>query len=248
MEQKYLTVSIHDVTPKFRGELSEIVSELDRRGVGSRSILVIPNYELQHDISQDDSFIAWLHQLREGGDELVHHGLEHVSRNRAYRTLAGWFMGEVFAQGCAEFQNTGYEEARKRIQRGREILQNAEISAEGFVAPAWLLNPDSERAVRDEGFKYTTYVNKVRIFSEGDVQSEVVGFASQPRAVDYVIRMYDLYLSHVKLRNRELARVAIHPQDMWGKGTFDYALKTIDQLMQNRTLVTYSGRKNTCAE
>lgn len=240
MTQKYLTVSIHDVTPKFRGELSEIVSELDQRGVSSRSILVIPNYGLQHDISADNNFVSWLHQLKSRGDELVHHGYGHVSRNREYKSLVGRFMGEIFAQGCAEFQNIGYDEARQRIQKGKDIFQNAEISAEGFVAPAWLMNPESERAVRDEGFAYTTLINKLRDFSQGDIKSEVVAFASQPRIADHLIRMYDKYLAKVHLRKRKLARVAIHPQDMWGKGTFDYALGIIDGLRKERNLITYA--------
>ncbi len=42
---KKLIVSLHDVTPKFEGELTEIVQELDQRGITTRSNLVVPNWE-----------------------------------------------------------------------------------------------------------------------------------------------------------------------------------------------------------
>ncbi|MFH0869685.1 MAG: DUF2334 domain-containing protein [archaeon] len=237
--KKYLTVSIHDVTPKFKGELSEIVSELDQRCINSKNILVIPNHESYNDISADDNFVSWLHQLSSGGNELVQHGYEHVSRNRTYNSMGDWFMGNFFAQGSAEFQNIGYDEAREIIRRGKDIFQNAEINSKGFAAPAWLINPKSERAIIDEGFVYMPLINRFRIFSQGDIKSEVVGFTPRP-IVDYLFRAYNKYLASAHLRKRTLARVDIHPQDMWGKGIFDYALKIIDELRQDRELVTYS--------
>lgn len=244
----YLTVSIHDVTPKFESELKEIIAELNRRGIHSRSILVIPNYELNYDVSKNENFTAWLHDLEKTGDEIVHHGYEHVSHSRKYRSLKKWFLGEMCAQGCAEFQNINYEEARERLQKGKAIFEKIKMAPKGFVAPGWLLNTESERAVQDENFAYTTLLNGLRIFPKTNIQghkkaikAEALIFTPGSRIADYSMRLYDGYREKIHLPRRKLARVAIHPQDLWGKTTFSHALKIIERLKKHRTLVTYGG-------
>jgi predicted deacetylase len=240
MSKKFLTVSIHDVTPRFRGELEEIFAELDRRKISSRSVLVIPNFQSSHDISCDQNFVAWLHDLRKKGDEIVHHGYEHVSSSRQYNSLPGWLMGEIFALGCAEFQNIGYGEAKRKIRQGKEIFQKAEIKPVGFVAPAWLMNVASERAAVDEGFAYTTSINYFKNYHHGYMKSEVVGFIPVPAFADYLIRTYDLAIHKIILGKRILVRVAIHPQDVQKKGLFEFALEIIEKLKLDREQTTYA--------
>ncbi|MCD6083640.1 polysaccharide deacetylase family protein [Candidatus Aerophobetes bacterium] len=238
--KKYLVVSVHDVSPAFGGEVREIVSELKNQKIHKKSILVIPEYQGRYSILKDSEFLSWLYSLREEGDEIVQHGYEHISRNRRYGSFRDYLIGEFFAQGCAEFQNSGYEEARDKIKKGREILSQAGIICEGFIPPGWLMSPEANRAVMDEGFKYTAFIKVVRDYRNGlNVKSEVIRFVPQNRIAEYIKVLYNAYLLRGPLRDEELVRVAIHPQDVRAEKAFDYLVKIIRKLKKERVILTY---------
>lgn len=246
MSQKYLVVSIHDVTPEFKKELNEIISELDQKKITPRSILVIPHYKQKYNILSDNEFVFWLRQLENKGDELVQHGYDHIQQTTILKNVGNFSLQEkileLYAQKYAEFQNIDYNEARKRVRKGKEIMRLAGIMPVGFVPPVWLINPESEQAIKDEGFSYMALVNSLKIFSSGkNLKSEVVGFASSPKITDYLLRFYNLYLTKIRLKDRKLVQVAIHPQDLRNAKTFKYILKIIDGLRKDRQLITYAN-------
>lgn len=247
-----LVVSVHDVTPKYKGELTEIVAELDRVGIDKRSVLVVPNWENEHDLRRDVAFVSWLHDLKASGDEIVLHGYSHKStkRKRHYKNPFQRFMGEVFAQGTGEFQNLTYEEARQKLQDGKRVFSDVELDdVVGFVAPAWLTNKDVERTLKDEDFQYhifTTFINYVgqlskipiRNLKTGEtVKSREVAFDGSRALIDYGTRG----LAWLVTRNKRAptTRIAIHPQDIYKARPFDCALKLIEEVKEGRALVTY---------
>jgi len=240
MENKYLVVSIHDATPNFNSQLTKIVSELDKIGVNKKSILVIPDYLGKSNISQDDKFIELLHSLQDKGNEIVQHGLEHISTNHNYSSFLEKFIGEQIAQGCGEFQNISYEEAKEKIQKGKEIFKNKGFGAVGFVAPAWLLNSESEKAIKED-FQYTTRFSNIEFFSPYKKESSnIVVFTSGGGLINKGFEWYNQYLIKRKFKNQRIARVAIHPQDI-GSGFFQLILNAINELKKNREMVTYAS-------
>lgn len=249
---KKLIVSVHDVTPKFSGELTEMVAELDRIGINKRSVLVVPNWKGEYDLRQDDNFVSWLHGLKASGDEMVLHGYNHKSEKRKgyYKNLFQWFMGEVFAQGTGEFQNVTYEEARQKLRNGKKVFSDVELDdVVGFVAPAWLTNKNVEKALKDEGLQYhifTTFMNYVGELSKipiknlqtGEtIKSREVAFDGSRALIDYGTRG----LAWLLTRNKEapITRIAIHPQDIHNARPFDYALRLIKEAKETRELATY---------
>lgn len=239
-KEKYLVVSIHDVSPAFGAEIREIVSELRSQKIHKKSLLVIPNYQGKYSILKDNGFLNWLYSLREEGDEIVQHGYEHISRNRRYSSFPDYLMGEFFARGCAEFQNTNYGEARNKIKKGRRILDRAGIFCEGFIPPCWLMGREANKAVMDEGFKYTALIKILRDYEDKlDLKSEVIRFVPQNKIVKYLKRAYNAYLLRGSLRDEKLIRVAIHPQDVQAGGALKYLLKIIRELKEERILLTY---------
>ena len=167
MENKYLIVEIHDATPEFKPELTEIVSKLDNLGISRRSVLVIPNYYEKNNLINDREFISWLDDLQEKGDEIVQHGYNHVSTNHNYKSRWDRFIGTKLTHGEGEFQNISYNEAQEKIQKGKDILERIGFNSKGFVAPAWLLNPESERAIKEHGFSYYTTFRYLNFPSQG---------------------------------------------------------------------------------
>ena len=207
---------------------------------------MIPYYKQRYNILSDKEFVFWLHQLKSKGDELVQHGYDHIQQTKTTFQNRGNFLLQekvlkMYARKYAEFQNIHYNEARKRLQKGKEIMRLAGIVPVGFVAPVWLVNSESEKAIKDEGFSYMALVNSLKIFlNDKDLKSEVIGFTSSPTIIDYLLRLYNLYLTKISLKDRKLVQVAIHPQDLWNTKTFKYILKIIDELRNDRQLITYA--------
>ena len=252
MLNKKLVVSVHDVTPKYKGELSEIVSELDRIGIDKKSMLVVPNWEGQHDLRENDDFVSWLHDLKASGDEIVLHGYDHqsIKRKGHYKNQFQWFMGEVFAQGTGEFQNLTYEEAKQKLQNGKTVFSDVEWdNVVGFVSPAWLTNKDVEKALKDEGLKYhifTTFMNYIGKLSKipiknletgKETKSREIAFDGSRALIDYGKRGLAWLITRNEKAHSE--RIAIHPLDIHNARPFDYALKLIEEAKEGREILTY---------
>ncbi len=239
-KQRYLVVSIHDVSPAFTSELKEMVDELDSAGVSPRSILVVPNYQECHNIGKDDEFLNWIHSLQEQGDEIVHHGYTHLAGESHHSSPRYYLYERLFAKGCGEFQYLGYREAIQKITSGEEILHRGGMHCQGFVAPGWLMSRETARALLAKHYSYATATRQFKDYETGlNVESEVVRFVPKPRFQDYLYRQYDLYLVRIRQKKRRLARIALHPLDMRFGKPFGFALKIIRHLRNERILATY---------
>jgi len=238
--KKYLVVLIHDATPAFKSELNEIVSELDRIGIKKRSVLVIPNYYEKNNILGDVGFIEWLNGFKDNKDELVLHGYEHLSTNHNYSSRFQKILGTKVNHGEAEFQNISYKEAREKIQKGKQLLEKVGISSKGFVAPAWLLNPESEKAIKDSGFDYCTTFRHIHFIPQQKKEkAEAIVFTSGKGLVNKMFALYNHDLVHRVFKKRRIARIAVHPKDLHS-GRFKHILDLIKKVRKGRELATYA--------
>jgi len=254
MPEKKLIISVHDVSPAFKGEITEIIDELDIREIDQKSILVVPNWGGKNDLRDDDSFAARLRVAQASGDEILQHGYDHFSPHRKYGlNPIAWFMGEQLAQGQGEFQNLSLQSAKDRIYEGGEIMRECGlVNVNGFVAPAWLTNNNVRTAIKEAGFDYHVYtsfwklaggkipIEDLRDGHEGEVISNTGEIAFEPsrRWVDLGSRL----MAKVAVgmgKNQEILRIAIHPNDVRYSKPFDYALTLITDAMKDREVCTY---------
>src|SRR5437660_9982893 len=144
----YLVVSIHDVAPATQIVCDKIISELARKGVRHCSLLVVPDYHHQGESMQDGQFVSWLRGLEADGNEIVIHGYFHERPRPNRESLLEEFVTRFYTQGEGEFYDLGYEEAFRRIKIARDRFRAAGFKPRGFVAPAWSLSSEGERAAR----------------------------------------------------------------------------------------------------
>jgi predicted deacetylase len=232
-----LVVSVHDVTPPSWSRVERMLDALSRVGVVRRSLLVVPNFQGRWPIDQDEAFCAALSRLRRNGDELVLHGYEHVGVGEP-QGAAARFKNRWFTDGEGEFLSLDYAAARDRIERGLAIIWRADLAVNGFVAPAWLINPAALRAVRDCGFEYTTsyfslsdlpatrsHLAPNLVFGPGRL-NEDFGIAIQQRLSGWMSRS-------------RIVRVTLHPPCIDHPHRFNRILSMIDGLLVGRTPTTY---------
>ncbi|MBI3090263.1 MAG: DUF2334 domain-containing protein [Candidatus Tectomicrobia bacterium] len=236
-----LIIAVQEVSPLYREELFEILSQLDRRRLAPRNLLVAPCLHGQHRVTDDPAFLAWLHRLHEAGDEIVQHGF---TQRYVPQPTHGWrarLVGGYLCAGRAELLTTGYIEARQRFAAGRRMLRQAGFDAAGFVAPCWQLSRMAWRAVRDAGFHYVgTARGLVDLRREQRWPLPTACFTTTPPWLDGLLRLRARYLAQRRQRSPVLG-VAIHPHDLHGSVPFTAVLRFLDAVAAGRDCLTYSG-------
>ena len=76
-----------------------------------------------------------------------------------FNSWTTWFFENLYTAREAEFLSLSHEEAGARMKSGLEILRKLGFKITGFIPPAWLMNPDVERAARDLGLSYTNTIS-----------------------------------------------------------------------------------------
>ena len=161
LQRKPLVVSLHDVAPPTRAASEKIVRELAHHGVRVSSILVVPDYHHTGRAVDDRSFVQWLRDLETAGHEIVIHGYYHQRPRRPNESLRAQVMTQHYTSDEGEFYDLDYNEALQRITLARDEFTAAGLRPRGFIAPAWLLSAEAERAAADAEMEYTTRLTNV---------------------------------------------------------------------------------------
>jgi predicted deacetylase len=235
----FLIVSIHDVAPSSRTVVAEMITELGHRGVRVCSLLVVPDYHHQGLFTKDRQFVSWLRDLELDGHEAVIHGYFHERPRRPKESLRDRFLTRIYTHHEGEFYDLDYEEALQRIINAREEFRAAGLAPVGFVAPAWLLSEEAERAARDAELEYTTRLHAVRDLRSGEefaARSIVYSVRASWRRT--VSRAWNATLFRL-LQNSPLLRISIHPPDYSHPAIWEQIVDLIETAAGSRTATTY---------
>ena len=234
-----LVVSIHDVSTVTRPAVERMLRDLAEAGVPVTSLLVIPDHHHKGRVDEDPEFSAWLRDQVKVGHEVVLHGFYHLRPVKTGEGLATRLVTRSYTAGEGEFYDLSFDEASVLLRRSREVLENCGIEPSGFIAPAWLLGEEAERAVRAGGFAYTTRIADVLDFRQDRhyaARSMVYSVrAGWRRAVSL---LWNEGLFHV-LRSSPLLRIGLHPPDWEHEAIRHHALSSIRQAAGVRKATTY---------
>lgn len=207
-------VSIHDVSPAWKDEVEDALYFTQRHGI-KPALLVVPNFHGRAPLEEDEAFCERLRELQVDGHEIILHGYFH----RAERDANGgsrlrWaFRQKIVSAGEAEFAALSREEAERRLDEGRAMLERVGLSPSGFIAPAWsmpswlvpMLGARGYAFAEDHLFVYDPARAKRR-------PSVVLNWASRSPARLASTVAWNRVARHA--RALLPARVAIHPADM----------------------------------
>ena len=211
--RRSFVVSVHDVAPGTRETSGKIITALRDAGVRTASLLVVPNYHRQGSATGDPAFVSWLRDLEARGYEIVIHGYFHQRPRRSNERITEKFVTRIYTRDEGEFFDLDYEEAFARITKARDEFKAARLSPLGFVAPAWLLSAEGERAARDAGMQYTTRIDSVLDLLTGEREpTRALVYSVQSGWRRIMSLGWNAALAR-SLEMRELARLSIHPPD-----------------------------------
>lgn len=235
----FLIVSLHDVAPSTQPTVDKIISELARKGIRHCSLLVVPDYHHQGASMQDRQFVSWLRNLEAVGHEVVIHGYFHERRRQPRESFFDKFVTQFYTQGEGEFYDLGYDEAFRRIKTARDEFLASGLRPRGFIAPAWLLSAEGERAARDTEMEYTTRLRTVRDLRSGETfpaRSLVYSVRNGWRRVTSLA--WNAVLSQT-LKSKPLVRLSIHPPDFSHPTIWRQIVDLISEMGGRRTPTTY---------
>jgi len=237
--RRSFVVSVHDVAPATREASGKIIAALKDAGVRTASLLVVPNYHHQGSATEDPAFVSWLRDLEARGYEIVVHGYFHQRPRGPDERITEKFVTRIYTRDEGEFFDLDYEEAFARIVKARDEFKAARLSPLGFVAPAWLLSAEGERAARDAGMQYTTRIDSVLDLLTGERRpSRSLVYSVQSGWRRTVSLGWNAALAR-SLELRELARLSIHPPDFAEPKIRTQILQFIERFVRTRNATTY---------
>jgi predicted deacetylase len=239
VSRDFLVVSIHDVAPSNREIVDNMIVQLRRRGVSAVSLLVVPDYHHQGASVQDRQFVSWLRDLESQGNEIVIHGYFHERPRRPNETMRDKFFTRFYTDDEGEFYDLDYEEALRRITFARNQFREGGLKPRGFVAPAWLLGAEAERAARDAEMEYTTRVRSVRDLRSGEnFPARSLVYSVRTRWRRALSPAWNAALFRF-LKHNPLMRISIHPPDYSHPAIWEQIVDLISRTEDLRTPTTY---------
>jgi predicted deacetylase len=208
---KRLFASIHDVSPRFEGQVDRLLDHLAPH-VGRRlAMLVVPDHWNSAPITP--AFARRLRGWADEGIEMFVHGWTHRDDSRHARAAAG-FKAKHMTAGEGEFLGLSHAEALQRMRRGKALVEDITgRAATGFIAPAWLYSDGARAALADAGFALAE--DHARVWQPGGAvvaRGPVITWASRTRMRQWSSLAAAGALRHALQPTRNV-RIAVHPGD-----------------------------------
>ncbi len=238
--KRALVVSLHDVSPRTRGPCERIIAGLRSAGIGRLSLLVIPDHHHRGHFAGDAAFCEWLRALVAQGHEAVVHGYFHERPARAGESLRDRLVTRSYTAGEGEFYDLDFAAARELAGKARGEFEQAGLHPLGFIAPAWLLSAEAERALRELGFSYTTRLRSVTGLRDGTVHPcQSLCWSVRAAWRRAVSRAWNAFLFS-RMRSAPLLRIAVHPVDIAHPAVWRQIVRIAASANATREAMTYA--------
>jgi hypothetical protein len=234
-------IGLHDVSPATWPECERLI-ELVRsvRADVALTMLVVPHMHRRAPIDASPGWRDAVDGTLERRGEIALHGLWHLDDGGRSPTLRASLARRVLTAGEGEFSALDATDARKRIERGLEMLRNCGWRPVGFVPPAWQISDSAASVLADFGFRYTTTLRTITALPAGTrFAVRCLGFSSRS-ALRRALSLRWNARQLERLRAAPALRVALHPIDARFPEMLDGWRKLLEVVLRDRRSVTKS--------
>jgi predicted deacetylase len=224
----WIVASLHDVATATAEPSRRWMEFLEARGMRV-SMLVVPGpWRGCGPLDLDWSLGAWLRSRQSAGHDIAQHGWSHAEPSTTARGLAARTAARIAARGCAEFWHLDRSEADRRLALGRAVMTTVGLTVSGFVAPGWLMSPESRAAIAAAGFRYTTTHTTVSDLVTGRVRTCSVLSQRPASSIAGFGAAATRHIAEWQVRRGRPLRIAVHPSDLDARRTTAAVLGACD--------------------
>ncbi|MEO5721367.1 MAG: DUF2334 domain-containing protein, partial [Chthoniobacterales bacterium] len=167
------------------------------------------------------------------------HGYFHERPARADESLRERLLTQSYTSGEGEFYDLDYEEALRRIVRARDEFIAAGLTPRGFIAPAWLLGAEAERAATDAEMEYTTRLTTIiDLRTRGVFRARSLVYSTRSAWRRKASLAWNAAQAQIQ-STHPLVRLGIHPPDITHSEIWSQILRLADSFAEARTPTTY---------
>lgn len=223
-------VSIHDVMPQTRPQVTDMLGQL-ALPPQAVTLLVVPGKAW----SEED--LAWLRELQNAGHPLAGHGWSH--RCQPPVTLYHKLHSALLSRQVAEHLSLSGEAIVGLVQDCHEWFAHHDLTASSlYVPPAWALGSLSRSQVARLPFACVETLSGVLDTGTGThTRLPLVGFEADTRFRALFLGWFNALNVSRARRQRVPLRIGLHPFDL----SFHLAPQIFNLLKQVETLACYDG-------
>lgn len=211
--ERAVCVSVHDVSPATWPQCERLVDMLDALGPVPLTLLVVPDFHRRGSADHAPDFVRAIERRLARGDEVALHGYFHLDESPPPRAPGDWLRRRVLTQSEGEFAALDQSEARRRLDRGIEMMERLNWPVRGFVAPAWLLSAGTRAALSTLPFLYTTTRTGLYRLPEWDFEASPALTYSARSGWRRVMSKVMVEGQTAATRSQAVLRIALHPVD-----------------------------------
>jgi predicted deacetylase len=233
--ERKLIVSFHDLHPDTMKCCVRFLRRLERMGVPGVSLLVVPNWYHQAPIYKYPEFSQWLEALHH---DISLHGYAHQASHRPKNWLE-WLMANAYTAAEGEFYKLPPAAAELLITQGLELFRQAGIKANGFIAPAWLMEEEHLPILGRADLDYSVTFRKIYdLEQQYALRAPVLCTTSRTWLRRGVTRQVVSMLAK-KHEREQVLRIAVHPVDFQCPKIECFMYQLIEQCLAGRKPTTY---------
>lgn len=187
----------------------------------------------------NEGFRDWLQEQQEVGHEIVLHGFFHERARRPNESSRDKVVTRFYTADEGEFYDLAYDQARALIEEAQREFAEHGFRPSGFIAPAWLLGAEAERAAIDAGMTYTTTLRRVRDFvARQEIASQSLVYSVRSSWRRGISLGWNRWLFS-RLTNNALLRLSLHPPDISHPEIWRQVRELITAALRDRAPTTY---------
>lgn len=235
-DARYLCVSLHDVAPATWRSCERVLAAVREVADIPLTLLVVPAYWGECSAMAPGFETAMTEQLQRG-HELALHGYFHRDPGSPSSAL-DWLRRRIYTAGEGEFWALTEQEAAERLLLGQRWFRANDWPLAGFVPPAWLLGPESWKALRrSPEFQYATTFTHIHALRSGyALRAPCLTLSVRAPWRRTVSRLWAaMALRHA---TAPLVRLALHPRDAAYPAVRRAWQHRLGQLLEQRQAVT----------
>lgn len=211
-------------------------------GLSGPALLVVPDFHERFSLTDHPRFVDKLRQWHAQGCELLLHGYTHADpQDTPEPTGWTWLESKLLTAGEGEFHRLDFDQARSLLSRGLAMFADVlGVRPAGFVAPAWLTNSESRRAIAAAGFAFTEDHWFIDQFPTGKRRlAPAITFSG--RTLPRIVASAGFAESmRVAVRAPFDLRFALHPKDFDSKLLVAAIGRLAREVAHTRTKTTYA--------